>query len=334
MKIKRVIFSFMAIFLLASCADRNNLSIDGTAVNVTEGKVYLQKFNNKMYDVIDSAEIVDGKFKFAGNVEIPEIYGLTFDASKAPYMLFLDGNPVTVQLNSEENYKNTVVAGSALQDLFIAYQAQKDVKIDEFIKQNPTSLVAVYALYRNFSYRLSSEEIIANIQALDPSLLNTPYAKALQDLVKTMESVAIGKTAPDFTLPDANGNNVSLSQFFGKSYILLDFWAAWCGPCRRENPNVVAAFRKFKDQGFTVFGVSLDHNKEAWLNAIEKDELAWPHVSDLKYWNSAAAALYGIRAIPSNLLLDSEGKIIAKNLREEALHAKLDELYEKTNMSL
>jgi Peroxiredoxin len=329
MKIKSVITLFIATFLLASCAEKHNLSIEGTAVNVTEGKVYLQKFNNKMYDVIDSVDIVDGKFSFVGSVEIPEIYGLTFDPSRSSYMLFLDGSPVTVELNSESGYRNTVVTGSALHDSFIAYQELRDVKIDEYIKENPKSLVAAYVLYRNFSYRLSPEEITANIKALDPSLHNTPYVKVLQDLVRTLESVAIGKTAPDFTMADVNGNDVSLSQLYGKSYVFLDFWASWCPPCRREKPNLVAAFNKYKSEGFTVFGVSLDHDKEAWLAAIESDGLAWTHVSDLQHWNNSAAALYGIRAIPASLLLDSEGTIVAKNLHGEALHEKLKELYGK-----
>jgi Peroxiredoxin len=329
MKIKSVITLFIATFLFASCADKHNLSIEGTAVNVTEGKVYLQKFNNKMYDVIDSVDIVDGKFSFVGNVEIPEIYGLTFDPSRSSFMLFLDGSPVTVELNSESGYRNTVVTGSALHEAFVAYQGLRDVKIDEYINENPKSLVAAYVLYRNFSYRLSPEEITANVQALDPSLHNTPYVKVLNELVKTLESVAIGKTAPDFTMADVDGNDVSLSQLYGKSYILLDFWAAWCPPCRQENPNIVAAYQKYKGEGFNVFGVSLDHTKEAWLAAIEKDELTWPHVSDLKYWDNSAAALYGVRAIPASLLLDSEGTIIAKNLRGEALHDKLKELYGK-----
>ncbi len=136
---------------------------------------------------------------------------------------------------------------------------------------------------------------------------------------------AVGSLAPDFSMADTEGNAFSLSQLKGK-YVLVDFWASWCAPCRAENPNVVAAYNKFKDKNFTVLGVSLDDNKDKWLQAIKTDNLAWQHVSDLKGWENATVKLYGYDGIPYNVLLDPQGKIIATSLRDAALHAKLGEV--------
>ena len=138
-------------------------------------------------------------------------------------------------------------------------------------------------------------------------------------------SAAIGDMAPELTMNDVNDKPFSLSQLRGK-YVLIDFWASWCAPCRDENPNVVAAFNQFKDKNFTVLGVSLDKNKAAWVNAIKEDKLNWQHISDLKYWNTAAVGLYGFDGIPYNVLIDPQGKIIATGLREMALQNKLAEL--------
>jgi peroxiredoxin len=142
-------------------------------------------------------------------------------------------------------------------------------------------------------------------------------------------AAGIGEEVPDIISADVNGKTVSLSSLKGK-VVLIDFWASWCGPCRGENPNVVAAYNSYKDKGFTVFSVSLDTNKDQWQAAIAKDGLAWPnHVSDLKGWQSDAAKLYGVKGIPATFLIDQEGKLIATNLRGEELKAKLTELLNK-----
>ena len=172
------------------------------------------------------------------------------------------------------------------------------------------------ALYMEFGDEFATKYAKTNKQDVD---LMTQRLDAIKRLM-------IGIPAPDFTLKTPDGKDISLSSFKGK-YLLVDFWASWCGPCRRENPNVVALYNRYKDKGFDIFGVSLDQNKELWMKAIENDKLTWKHGSDLKGWQSAPAAQYGITGIPHTILIDKTGKIIARQLRGEALAAKLDEIF-------
>ncbi|EOZ93641.1 Thiol:disulfide interchange protein [Indibacter alkaliphilus LW1] len=156
-----------------------------------------------------------------------------------------------------------------------------------------------------------------------------PDFKAVQNLAAQLEDMrilAVGQPAPEISLPNPDGEMINLSDLRGK-YVLIDFWAAWCRPCREENPNVVRLYNEYKDQGFEVFGVSLDRTKDAWVKAIADDNLTWTHVSDLKYFNSEAASIYQINAIPATYMLDPEGKIIAKDLRGPSLENKLKEIF-------
>ena len=169
------------------------------------------------------------------------------------------------------------------------------------------------------------DELKATRAKISSELAGCPYVKDLDGIIKQLENVQIGKVAPEFSLPDTAGVSVSLSDFRGK-YVLLDFWASWCPPCRRENPNVVKAFNEYKDKNFTIVGISLDQDKSKWMKAIADDNLAWTHLSDLKYWDSEIPALYGVRGIPANVLLDPDGVIVAKNITGEDLHKKLKEV--------
>lgn len=172
----------------------------------------------------------------------------------------------------------------------------------------------------------NAEGIIQVMDGFLPVIKASNKWKSMMKQLKNQGGTDIGAIALDIEQNDVDGKPIKLSSLRGK-YILLDFWASWCGPCRGENPNVVAAFQKYKDKGFTVFGVSLDNNKTNWLQAIITDQLTWTHVSDLQGWGNAAAQQYKVQGIPQNFLIDPNGKIIAKNLRGEELHQKLKAIF-------
>lgn len=197
-----------------------------------------------------------------------------------------------------------------------------------FIIANPNSLVSLFAL-KSFAGSVPDvAEVEPVFNSLSESLRSTKLGTDYATDIEKMKKTTIGTTAPDFAQPDTAGKLISLHDFKGK-YVLVDFWASWCGPCRAENPNVVKAYNKYKDKGFTVLGVSLDKqlSRLAWLKAIKADGLVWTQVSDLKGWNNEAAGLYAVKSIPQNFLIAPNGVVIGKNLRGEELDKKLTELF-------
>jgi len=209
------------------------------------------------------------------------------------------------------------------------YQAiEKEVKtaLEDFVKNHSKSPVSGYAIYYAFQNpNTPVEDLERIVSLLDKSTENTKYGKLGRERLNQIRGSMIGYEATNFAQADPTGKIINLKDLKGQ-FVLVDFWASWCGPCRAENPNVVRAYNKYKDKGFTVLGVSFDQNKEAWIKAIEKDNLTWTQISDLKGWGNEAGKLYGITSIPQNLLLNKEGKIVAKNLRGAELESKLEEI--------
>ncbi|HWK06732.1 MAG TPA: redoxin domain-containing protein [Puia sp.] len=301
---------------------------------------------NRAIGVHDSATVQNGQFIITAPYREPNRYMFYSKAevkkkhSYSPWgILVTKPGTVQVKMNMDSIFATTV-SGAPENDLYSTYVAAgkeaakkaegkpaEAARLEQFITDNNHSFAAMYVLSSS-SNGIDADKLEALYNKLSPDYKATSYGKRIMDKVNAGKITAIGKTAPDFEQPDTAGNVIKLSDFRGK-YVLVDFWASWCGPCRAENPNVVKAFAKYNEKGFTVLGVSLDQpgKKDAWLAAIHKDGLTWTHVSDLKFWDNAVAKLYGIQAIPQNYLLDPQGKIIASNIRGEELNEKLAEIF-------
>lgn len=235
---------------------------------------------------------------------------------------------------------NTVLSGLSV-EYNAAQEAGDEELVQEIVEQyeaafeeKEDALVELAYEYPDFGTAIAIMEfpnvelaILENIyEKLDDSFAEkSELAIAMMNKITLMRATAIGQPMIDMEVPDADGNMIALSSMVKGKYTLIDFWASWCGPCRQENPNLVAEYNAYKDQGFNIIGVSLDQSKDPWLKAIEDDQLTWEHVSDLKGWSSEPAGAYGVRAIPANIIVDKDGIIVAKNLRGEDLGEWLEE---------
>ncbi len=213
---------------------------------------------------------------------------------------------------------------------FNAYVNTTEEYLLKYADTTKSPSVALYIVGPLLRTQLEAERFEPVMTSMSKRFSNHPMiqkiVKEYFDYMQQQKSaLKLGQPAPDFSLPDPDGKMITLSSFRGK-YVLVDFWASWCGPCRQENPNVVAAYKQYSNKNFTILGVSLDKTKDPWVKAIKDDQLTWTHVSDLKYWESSVVPMYNIQGIPFNVLLDPQGNIVATNLRGTSLQAKLSEV--------
>lgn len=349
--------------------DDKQVSISGKIENApATGLVILEEIKQNNPVPIDTFTVEDNSFNAVVKVEEPGFYRLnlfnqqyvtlvlndedvriTADASAEPGSAKVEGSTDTRYLDEinglvqqsrqgimalEQQYvaarqENNSVRMKELEQEYLGTEKQMREEIKDKLRSMESSVTAIYGV--NFLNREEDFPFLDSLATrLKQDLPNSSYVADFAKGVDQMRGTTIGQLAPDIVLPNPQGETKKLSELRG-NIVMIDFWAAWCGPCRRENPNVVRLYNKYHDKGFEIYGVSLDRSKDDWIKAIEKDGLTWTQVSDLSYFNSEAAQTYGITSIPATVLLDKEGKIIARNLRGQALEEKLEEIFGNTS---
>jgi peroxiredoxin len=354
---------FLALLLLVPFAlsAQKKFKISGNLQGLPEGSAVSLSNANNPEDTLAKGKVKDGVFELHGTIAEPNLYQLNLDGVQKKSILFIGNDNVSVS-GDVSTIQDLAVKGSDVHDDFEkfkkifnplfqelsvmgqrinqlpslakddsvmgAYRNQLNKikkEVDNFVTTHQNSAVAPFVVVVTSEMEQDIAALERRYQLLGKNAQNGFYGKIVKKQIDDNKAGALGSEAIDFTQDDIEGKKVSLSSFRGK-YVLVDFWASWCRPCREENPNVVKAYHKFKDKNFTVLGVSLDNNRAPWLKAIKSDNLDWTQVSDLKGWYNEAAAKYNVQSIPQNFLIDPSGKIIAKNLRGEDLESRLCEL--------
>lgn len=321
------------VLLILSCNDKSTVefSLNGTTNGIDSGTVlYLD--NVLADELLDSAIIQNNSFNF--KTKLPEtplqVVLRTKDYSHYRF-LWLENAPMTFD-QTKSDFRNAIVTGSEPENLsqslnqkIGALERDEQLKKEmEFVKNNPNSIVSANIL-SVYTSTWGKEKTMELFDLFSTENKNSEYGKRISKYIELNKNPQIGEKFVDFEMENYKGTNKRLSDIKGKA-TLLEFWASWCGPCRKENPNLVKTYEKFHPKGFEIFAVSLDKNKASWLKAIEKDGLTWEHVSDLNGAENTAGLIYGVSGIPDNFLINEKGIIVGRNLRGESLNKKLDEL--------
>lgn len=325
--------------VISELTPRGLITLDTASVG-SDGSFELNgKVGEKVFAIINLPKgsvllVVDSTAEIALSIdaESPDRFGVTgsTDTEKLRKLIELNGKYMVAMRSLESKYAQyttqmpPVSVQNQIRAEYDSIMKARATEIENFVFTEKPGIVAYFA--SNF---MLSEGDFSFLDKVDKQFYSqftqSKYAREHHKRVEVLRRTAIGETAPDIVLPDPYGKTVALSSLRGK-FVLVDFWASWCKPCRIENPNVVRMYNQYKSKGFEVFSVSLDDNREAWMKAINDDRLLWTHVSDLKKWNASVVPTYNIESIPFTVLLDRDGKIVAKNLRGAELEKKLAEL--------
>lgn len=361
-----IIISLVLSFNLIQAQKKTNISISGTILNYSSKPLYFKELKGNKINLIDTLSVND-KGGFSKKIQIPGagFYQLGDGSNKYLIMICEPGENIKIDIDYY-TFRIINIIGSPATSLFVemsrkidGYQSVMDSLnnvyqsiytsplrdsivsilieqyqnveklmndfIQEKIEANPGSLAVLI-----YIDKLDIEEYFSLYKLVNDKLMakypNNDDVKNHNNKVIKAEATQVGKIAPEINLPNPEGKMIALSSLRG-NVVLIDFWASWCGPCRRENPNVVRIYNFYHPKGFEIYGVSLDKDRNSWLQAIQDDGLVWTQVSDLKYWQSEGAQTYGVNGIPFTVLLDKDGRIIAKGLRGHELESKLAEIF-------